>query len=63
MKIIVLKGSPNKHGSSNLLAENFIWGTVEAGHRVEIIDAAHGSPSSMYGLCPLRIGRAMCAKR
>ena len=24
MKIVVLKGSPNKHESSNLLADNFI---------------------------------------
>ncbi len=40
MKIIVLKGSPNIHGSSDLLAENFIRGAREAGHTVEAIDAA-----------------------
>ncbi len=43
MKIAVLKGSPNKHGSSNLLAEHFIRGAQEAGHAVEIIDAAHAN--------------------
>ena len=41
MKIVVLKGSPNKNGSSNILAENFIRGAVENGHHVEVIDAAH----------------------
>ena len=41
MKIVVLEGSPNKHGSSNLLAGEFIRGAQEAGHTVEVIDAAH----------------------
>lgn len=41
MKIIVLEGSPNKHGSSNMLADNFIRGAEEAGHTVRVIDAAH----------------------
>ena len=43
MKIIVLEGSPNRKGSSNLLAEHFIRGAEEAGHSVEIIDAAHAN--------------------
>lgn len=43
MKIAVLKSSPNIHGSSNLLAENFIRGAKEAGHTVEVIDAAHAN--------------------
>ena len=41
MKIVVLEGSPNKNGSSNLLAGAFIRGAQEAGHTVEVIDAAH----------------------
>ena len=41
MKIVVLEGSPNKHGSSNYLAEQFIRGAEEAGHTVTVIDAAH----------------------
>lgn len=41
MKIVVLEGSPNKNGSSNLLADCFRQGAEEAGHTVEIIDAAH----------------------
>ena len=41
MKIVILEGSPNKKGSSNLLADCFRQGAEEAGHMVEIIDAAH----------------------
>ena len=42
MKIVVLEGSPNKNGSSNLLASEFIRGAKEAGHSVQAVDAAHG---------------------
>lgn len=38
-----MEGSPNKNGSSNLLAENFIRGAEEAGHSVKVIDAAHAN--------------------
>ncbi len=41
MNIVVLEGSPNQHGSSNMLAEEFIRGAKEAGHQVKVIDAAH----------------------
>lgn len=41
MRIAVLIGSPNKDGSSNLLAESFVRGAKEVGHSVQIIDAAH----------------------
>ena len=41
MKIIVLQGSPNRHGSSNTLAEEFIRGAEENGHTVQIVDVAH----------------------
>ena len=41
MKIVVLEGSPNQNGSSNLLAGAFIRGAQEAGHTAEVIDAAH----------------------
>lgn len=33
MRIVVLEGSPNKKGSSNLLADEFIRGAEEAGHK------------------------------
>lgn len=41
MKVLIVKGSPHKHGSSNLLAERFEEGAREAGHDVESFDAAH----------------------
>ena len=40
MKIVVLEGSPNKNGSSNFLADQFIQGAEKAGHIVTIIKAA-----------------------
>ena len=41
MRIVVLEGSPNRRGSSNHLAEQFIRGAEEAGHTVTVVDAAH----------------------
>lgn len=43
MKIVVLEGSPNKNGSSNLLAEQFIRGAKEAGHSIQVIGVAHAN--------------------
>ena len=43
MKIVVLEGSPNKHGSSNMLAAEFIRGVKETGHNIEVIDVAHAN--------------------
>ena len=43
MKIVVLLGSPNRQGSSRMLAESFRQGAEEAGHTVEMIDVAHGN--------------------
>lgn len=40
MKITVITGSPRRHGNSNYLAEQFIKGAEEAGHRVHRFDAA-----------------------
>ena len=39
MKIVMLEGSPVKHGSSNSLAGQFKKGAEEAGHTVSVIDA------------------------
>lgn len=49
MKIVVLEGSPNKKGSSNMLAENFIRGAEESGHRVEVIDTSDTKISPCTG--------------
>lgn len=43
MKIVIFEGSPNKNGSSNMLAANFIRGARETGHTVEVIDAANAN--------------------
>ncbi len=43
MNIVVLEGSPNRNGSSNLLAEQFIRGAKEAGHSVQAVDVAHAN--------------------
>lgn len=40
MKIVILQGSPNKKGSTSLLAESFTKGAQEAGHEVERFDIA-----------------------
>ncbi|WP_407376606.1 flavodoxin family protein [Methanobrevibacter sp.] len=49
MKILILKGSPNRKGSSNMLAENFMRGAREAGPIVDEIDAAHADLSPCIG--------------
>ena len=41
MKIIVLMGSPNKKGSTNILVENFVKGAKEARHECEVLDVCH----------------------
>ena len=53
MKIVVLEGSPNRHGSSNMLADCFRQGAEEAGHTVEIIGATHAitHPCTGCGHC------------
>ena len=38
MKILILKSSGNRHGSSNLLADAFIRGAEEAGHTITEYD-------------------------
>ena len=43
MKIIVLMGSPNKHGSTSILVDEFVRGATESGHDTQIIDVCHGS--------------------
>lgn len=43
MKIVVLQGSPNRRGSTYLLADSFRQGAESAGHTVEMIDVAHAN--------------------
>ena len=41
MKIAIIKGSPHKNGSSNMLVEQFVRGVQETEHTVVELDAAH----------------------
>ena len=49
MKIVVLEGSPNKNGSSNLLADCFKQGAEEAGNSVDVVDKAHANINQCFG--------------
>lgn len=53
MKVLVIKSSPHKHGSSNFLADEFIRGAQEAGHSVTVFDAGHANlhPCLGCGAC------------
>ncbi|MBO4909659.1 MAG: flavodoxin family protein [Lachnospiraceae bacterium] len=41
MRITILFGSPNRHGSTNILVENFVKGATDAGHECEVLDICH----------------------
>ncbi len=43
MKIIILMGSPNRNGSTSILADEFKRGAEEAGHTCEVIDVCHAN--------------------
>lgn len=43
MRVIVFQGSPNRRGSTYLLADSFRQGAASAGHTVEMIDVAHAN--------------------
>ena len=43
MKITILMGSPNKNGSTSILADEFKRGAEEAGHTCEVIDVCHAN--------------------
>ena len=49
MDILVLTGSPRRHGNSNTLADHFIRGAGEAGHRVTRFDAARSNVHACTG--------------
>lgn len=53
MRILVIESSPHKYGSSNLLAGEFVRGAEEAGHEVQVFDAARAEihPCQACGAC------------
>lgn len=49
MNIVVLQGSPNRNGSTAILAGNFEKGVAEAGHKIQHIDVASMNIKSCTG--------------
>ena len=49
MKIVLLTGSPHRHGASNMLADRFAEGAQEAGHEVYRFDCASASVHPCIG--------------
>ena len=49
MKIVILQGSPNINGSTNLLVESFTKGAIEKGHNVKRFDIANMGINSCNG--------------
>ena len=49
MKILIIKGSPHKNGSSNTLAGEFIRGAKEAGHEITEFDAGNANVHPCMG--------------
>ena len=49
MRIIVLQGSPNREGSTRIMADAFADGASMAGHQVEVVDVARLDIRSCIG--------------
>lgn len=63
MEIIVLQGSPNREGSTAMLADEFARGAREAGHAVERIDVAHEDIRPCAGCVACGYGARPCVQR
>lgn len=63
MRILIVKGSPHKHGSSNLLAEQFEEGARKAGHDVESFDVAHADIRPCLGCDACRRSGGTCCQQ
>lgn len=60
MKIVVITGSPHRHGTSALLADRFIQGAREAGHEIFRFDAAFQDLHPCLGCDRCRQGDKVC---
>lgn len=63
MKIVVITGSPHRHGTSALLADKFIQGAQEAGHEVFRFDAAFADLHPCLGCRKCRTTDAGCVHK
>jgi len=62
MKIVVITGSPHRHGTSALLADEFIRGAEEAGHSVTSFDAAFMKIGACLGCDKCMMSGPCCQK-
>ena len=49
MYIVMITGSPHRHGTSALLADEFIRGATESGHAVFRFDRVYAVPARSEG--------------
>lgn len=62
MNIAILQGSPNRDGSTAILAEEFVRGARMAGHAVERIDVAHLDIKPCTGCVACGYGARPCVQ-
>lgn len=62
MRIVMLQGSPNRNGSTAILADEFARGAREAGHEVKRIDVAHEDIHPCTGCVACGYGARPCAQ-
>ena len=60
MKITVLTGSPRKNGTSNYMADEFIRGAEESGHKIFRFDSAHADIKNCLGCNACAMGSKPC---
>jgi len=63
MKVVVITGSPHSKGTSALLADEFVKGVLEMGHKVFRFDAAFEQVNSCLGCDKCGIGVAPCVQK
>lgn len=63
MKILILQGSPNRDGSTAMLADEFARGARQAGHEVERVDVAHAGVRPCTGCVACGYGARPCVQR
>ena len=60
MYIVMITGSPHRHGTSALLADEFIRGATESGHAVFRFDAAFECVHPCIGCDTCQCGKKPC---
>lgn len=63
MRILTLQGSPNRNGSTAMLADEFARGARQAGHDVERIDVAYAGVRPCTGCVACGYGARQCVQR